>query len=249
MMALDLREFGDWPLSWRITACMALALLALGLPWALLTRPILIERQALAETENTLQTRLKQAKEQVNALPPLPPETAEISPPLPNLPVLMTTIAEVAQASGLRHGQLRPHPVKTADTDEVDAGSRIELRLHGTWPQLGRFAADLAAPTWEATLGLRDIRLRASSSPDVLELSAIISVYERPVVHPVLVSAQHSHQVSGRNPFADTTTRIYRTNPQTVIGRIGNGRGQAGLVLGADGQLRRVKIAQPSHRE
>jgi len=241
---LDLREFGDWPLSWRAAACMALMLLACGLPWVVLTRPASAERQALVVVANELHIRLRHAREQADALPPVPSEHAgTASLPLPDIPVLMTAIAECAQAAGLRDGKFRPLPVISAATEmEDDTNDRIELRLHGTWQQLGRFASDLAALTPDAILSLRDIHLRASSDIALLELTAIVAVYPHSANDLVFVSEQSRYGTSGRNPFAVTTARPGRTSAQAVVGRIRNGHGQAGLVLGADGQLHRVAM-------
>jgi len=234
----DLREYGDWPLPHRAAACVLLALLTLGLPWALLTRPTSAQWQALQSAGSELQTRLLHARQQADTLPEFPPFTPDAPPP-PNVPVLITALAETAHGAGLHGGQFRPvsSPAPDAPTD----GIPIELRLHGTWPQLARFAADLATPTPGALLSLRDIRLRAqaSESTPLLELSATVLIYP----HAHAVSEQHTNAALQRNPFIDTALRSRPTNSHTVIGSLGNGQGQVGLVLTADGELRRVRGA------
>jgi len=244
LRGLDLREFGDWPLLWRSVACMVLALLACGLPWALLTRQISAELQALVVASDELQLRLRQAGEQVDALPALPPSPPEttnvVALPPPDMSALMAAMAEAAQAAGLRDGQFRPQPAAADAQAEEGAGDQIEVRLHGTWLQLGRFASDLTALTPDATLGVREIRLRASPAAALLELSAIVSVYSRPTTDFITLSEPVQYTLPERNPFADHAVRSGKGRPQTVVGSIRTGLGQAGLVLGEDGQLRRV---------
>jgi len=234
----DLREYGDWPLPHRAAACVLLALLTLGLPWALLTRPTSAQWQALKSAEHDVQTRLLHARQQADTLPEFPPLTPDTPPP-PNVPALITALAETAHTAGLHGGQFRPvsSPAPDAPTD----GIPIELRLHGTWPQLTRFADDLATPAPDAIVTLRDIRLRAqaSESTPLLELSATVLIYP----HAHAVSEQHTIAVPERDPFIDASNRARPTNAHTVIGSLGNGQGQVGLVLTADGELRRVRGA------
>jgi len=247
---LDLREFGDWPLSWRVIACMLLALLAFGLPWALLTYPISIERQALMMAESELKIRLQQARGKADAFPPLPREEVKTEPyPPPNLPALITTIAEAAQVAGLRDGQFRSQPGMTSDgPDNAEVSPRIELRLHGTWKQLGHFATDLAEPILDAVLSLHDIHLRASPRSTLLELTATASVHPRPAIPPTPVFEPYRYEFPDRNPFADASTRSPSASLQRV-GSIGTGDQQVGLVLGADGQLYRASAVQPSNQD
>jgi len=238
---LDLREFGDWPLPCRATACVLLALLALGLPWGLLTRPTSAQWQGLKSAGHDTQTRLLHSRQRMDALPALSPFLPDEPPEPVNLPALITAIAETAHAARLHGGQFRPMspPANDAPAD----GIPIELRLHGTWPQLARFASDLAAPTSDAILSLRDIRLRAQSaaSAPLLELSATIWIYPRPNVQSIPVSASQVSEGIQRNPFIDSTIRSRQTSSYTVIGSLDNGQGQVGLILTADGELRRVK--------
>jgi len=238
MTSLDLREYGDWPLPHRAAACVLLSLLAFGLPWLLLTRPTTTQWQALKSAEHDLQIRLLQTRQQADTLPELPPLTPD-EPPLLNIPALITTLAETAHTAGLHGGQFRQAPPSA--TDASTDGIPIELRLHGTWPQLTRFASDLAAPTPDATISLRDIRLRsqATESTPLLELSATVLIYP----HANAVSEHHTSAAPPRNPFIDTTFRLRPTNTHAVIGSLGNGQGQVGLVLTADGELRRVRGA------
>jgi len=250
---LDLREYGDWPRSHRAAACVLLALLVFGLPWALLTRPTSAQWQTLKSAEHDTQTRLQQSRQQVDTLPALPPFLPDEPPPPTNLPALITTIAETAQTAGLHGGQFRPtSPTATdAPTDAI----AIELRLHGTWPQLARFAAALATLKTDALLSLRDIRLRAqpqaaASTPlqgPLLELSATVLMYPRPSFQPIPVPASRTNAGVQRNPFIDSTTRSRQSNPHSVIGSLGHGREQVGLVLTADGELRRVRGSKASH--
>jgi len=238
---LDLREFGDWPLMHRAAACLLLALLALGLPWGLLTRPTSAQWQALKSAEHDIQARLLHARQRVDALPAWLPLLPDEPVQPANLPALITTIAETAQVAGLHDGQFRPASLPATDTS-ADA-IPIELRLHGTWPQLARFAADLAALKSDAILSLRDIRLRAQSqtaaSAPLLELSATV------LIHPYanVVLEHHINQGPQRNPFIDSSIRSRQTHSHTVIGRLGNGHDQVGLILTADGQLHRVKAS------
>jgi len=236
---LDVREYGDWPLSYRVMACTLLALLAFALPWFALTRAILAERQALAVVERELQTRLLQARQQVDALPSLPPDMAEPeAAPVPDIPALITGIAETAQAAGLHGGQFRPisPPATGASAD----AALIELRLHGGWPQLVRFAAALAVPGRDAVLGLHDLRLRAQASPGaMLELSATVWIHPHSGTGVIPLPTPAANASAPRNPFTGMTTRA-SVNPDAVVGSLRNGRGHARLVLTADGQLRRV---------
>jgi len=235
---LDLREYGDWPLMHRAAACVLLALLAFGLPWSLLTRPTSAQWQALKSAEHDIQTRLLHARQRVDALPAWSPL----------LPDLITTIAETAQSAGLHGGQFRPMPPPATDapTDAPTDAISIELRLHGIWPQLARFAADLAALKSDAILSLRDIRLRVQSqtaaSAPLLELSATVLIYP----YANALSAQPVREGPQRNPFIDSSIRSRQTHSHTVIGRLGNGHDQVGLVLTKDGQLRRVHPPHPA---
>jgi len=241
MIQLDLRDYGDWPLSYRVATCVLSALLALGLPWVLLTRPTSAQWQALKSAEHALQTRLQQSRQQADTLPAFPSFTAdEPAPPLPNLPALVTHIAETAHAAGLHGGQFRPASLPATDASED--GIPIELRLHGTWPQLRRFATDIAAPTSDAILSLRDIRLRVQSGTSalMLELSATVWIYPHSVADSIPVSAYQMSENSLRNPFIDSTIHSHQTRSHVVIGSLSNGGDHVGLVLTADGQLRRV---------
>jgi len=236
---LDLREYGDWPLPWRAAACVVLGLLAFGLPWSFLTRQAAAQWQALKSTEHEVQTRLQHARQQVDTLPALPTFTPDESPSsAPNVPTLITAIAETAHAAGLHDGQWRPQSPKDVGME----GIPIELRLHGTWPQLARFANDLAAPAWDAVLGLRDIRLRAqaATSAPVLELSATLLIYPHPVADLIPAAVSQTSVDFQRDPFADNTISSRQTSAHTMIGRLHSGQEQVGLVLTADGQLRRI---------
>jgi len=234
---LDLREYGDWPLPWRAAACALLALLAFGLPWSFLTRPATAQWQALKSTEHDVQTRLQHARQQAGTLPAWRPSIPD-EPPTPNVPALITALAESAHAAGLHDGHWRPQAPKDVGVDAIP----IELRLHGTWPQLTRFANALAAPTWDAVLGLRDLRLRAqaATSAPVLELTATLLIHPLPVADFIPVSVSQTSVDLQRNPFADSTTRSRQTGSRTVIGRLRSGQEQVKLVLTADGQLRRI---------
>jgi len=244
---LDLREYGDWPLPWRAAACVVLALLAFGLPWSFLTRPTNVQWQALKSTEHEVQTRLQHVRQQVDALPALPTFTPDQSPlSAPNVATLITAIAETAHAAGLRDGQWRPQSPKDVAKDvgkDVGVeGIPIELRLHGTWPQLTRFANALAAPTWDAVLGLRDIRLRAQALTPVpvLELSATLLIYPHPVADLIPLAVSPTSVDLQRDPFADSSIGSRPTSAHAMIGRLHSGQEQVGLVLTADGQLRRI---------
>jgi len=241
---LDLREYGDWPLRYRVGACVLLALLAFGLPWYWLTRPTSSQWQALRSAEHELQTQLLHARQRVDALPafsPLPPD--ERPPPPVNLPALMTAIAETAQAAGLHGAQFRPLSPPATDASARD-GTYLELRLHGTWPQLTRFATDLTVLTSDAILSLQDVRLRAQPQTAVsallLELSATVRIHTRASAHPIPGSTAPLGDGVQRNPFMGSAIRSRQTNAHTVIGSLGDGQEQVELILTADGQLRRV---------
>jgi len=233
---LDLREFGDWPRPHRAATCALALLLAAALPWMLLTRPALAESQVLAAAIQDMQARLAAARQQMDNTPSLP---AAPVPAPPHLPSLMTALHAAAQAAGVRDGQFRPMPSRPAGIGTDAEFPTIELHLSGTWPQLSQFAATLAAPGRDALLGLHGLHLRAHAAPTLLELTAQMRIYPRPATAHASTRAHPGITLSARNPFADTRAPTTPPRAPLLIGSLGSEHGHTGLVLTADGHLRR----------
>jgi len=247
---LDLRDYGNWPLLHRAATCLLLALLAFALPWLGLTRSVLAERQALSIAESGVQARLLHARQQLAAWPALRLDADQALPSLrPDIPAMLTAMAGTAQAAGLHGGQFRP----ASAPDAADKGIPIELRVHGRWPQLVRFARELTAPAWDgAIVGLREIGLRAqpqATTPGlepVLELSASVWIHPRPAVHITQASGHLINTTLARNPFMGASARSPHPGARTVVGSLRSGTDELRLVLTADGELRRERA--PAHQ-
>jgi len=149
---LDPKNAGSWPLPIQLVTLLLIVLLVVGLGFWFDWRNQLSELDSLRERETTLRNSFVEKRRQAVNLPIFQAQLKDIEQSfgvllrqLPNrseMDALLTDINQAGLGRGLQFELFRPAPQETFS--EFYAELPINIRLSGSYQELGQFAADIA---------------------------------------------------------------------------------------------------------
>ena len=149
---LDPKNAGSWPLAVQLVTLLLIVLLVVGAGFWFDWRNQLSELDSLREREATLRNSFVEKKRQAVNLPIFQAQLKDIEQSfgvllrqLPNrseMDALLTDINQAGLGRGLQFELFRPAPQETFS--EFYAELPINIRLSGSYQELGQFAADIA---------------------------------------------------------------------------------------------------------
>ena len=149
---LDPKNAGSWPLPIQLVTLLLIVLLVVGGGFWFDWRNQLSELDSLRERETTLRNSFVEKKRQAVNLPIFQAQLKDIEQSfgvllrqLPNrseMDALLTDINQAGLGRGLQFELFRPAPQETFS--EFYAELPINIRLSGSYQELGQFAADIA---------------------------------------------------------------------------------------------------------
>lgn len=149
---LDPKNAGSWPLPIQLVTLLLIVLLVVGVGFWFDWRNQLSELDSLRERETTLRNSFVEKKRQAVNLPIFQAQLKDIEQSfgvllrqLPNrseMDALLTDINQAGLGRGLQFELFRPAPQETFS--EFYAELPINIRLSGSYQELGQFAADIA---------------------------------------------------------------------------------------------------------
>jgi type IV pilus assembly protein PilO len=149
---LDPKNAGSWPLAVQLVTLLLIVLLVVAVGFWFDWRNQLSELDSLREREATLRNSFVEKKRQAVNLPIFQAQLKDIEQSfgvllrqLPNrseMDALLTDINQAGLGRGLQFELFRPAPQETFS--EFYAELPINIRLSGSYQELGQFAADIA---------------------------------------------------------------------------------------------------------
>lgn len=149
---LDPKNAGSWPLPVQLVTLLLIVLIVMGVGFWFDWRNQLSELDSLRERETTLRNSFVEKKRQAVNLPIFQAQLKDIEQSfgvllrqLPNrseMDALLTDINQAGLGRGLQFELFRPAPQETFS--EFYAELPINIRLSGSYQELGQFAADIA---------------------------------------------------------------------------------------------------------
>lgn len=149
---LDPKNAGSWPLPVQLVTLLLIVLIVVGVGFWFDWRNQLSELDSLRERETTLRNSFVEKKRQAVNLPIFQAQLKDIEQSfgvllrqLPNrseMDALLTDINQAGLGRGLQFELFRPAPQETFS--EFYAELPINIRLSGSYQELGQFAADIA---------------------------------------------------------------------------------------------------------
>jgi len=146
------KNAGSWPLPIQLVTLLLIVLLVVGVGFWFDWRNQLSELDSLRERETTLRNSFVEKKRQAVNLPIFQAQLKDIEQSfgvllrqLPNrseMDALLTDINQAGLGRGLQFELFRPAPQETFS--EFYAELPINIRLSGSYQELGQFAADIA---------------------------------------------------------------------------------------------------------
>ncbi|MDA8361047.1 MAG: type 4a pilus biogenesis protein PilO [Gammaproteobacteria bacterium] len=179
---VDLNDLASAPYSVKAVGVGLITILLAGLGYFFLMRGDMAKIQALRVQETALKQQFIQVKNEAINLPAYKVQMREMKvrfkqllQQLPNtthMPDFVTEVTQAGQACGLEIELLQPQAEKPR---QFYAELPIKLAVAGSYAQLGRFVADIAALPRIVTLG--DVTLKADKGGDRLSMSLMAKTY------------------------------------------------------------------------
>jgi type IV pilus assembly protein PilO len=182
---LEFSNAGNWPIQYKLAACIALMVVLIGATWYFL----ISDQRALLATKEAEETRLRedfQSKQGRAAnLEPLKQQLAQMEvmlqqmlrqlPSKNEMPDLIVDVSQTALASGISNELFQPG---TENRLEFYAEKPIALRMVGTYHQFGAFVSGVASLPRVVIMTMHDISLKPRNPGDnTLVLEGTVKTY------------------------------------------------------------------------
>lgn len=179
---IDFNDFGSWPIWFKIAmaAVICVSILFAGY-WFIVKDQIadlerhqkqevslkktFLDKKALAINLEAYRQQMKEMQETFGAMLRQLPNKTEV-------PELLIDITQAGLGRGLQFQLFKPKSRRVAD---FYAQLPIDLKVRGSYHQLGGFVSDLAALPRIVTVG--NLSLKRPKGSGLLEMSAVISTY------------------------------------------------------------------------
>lgn len=179
---IDFNDFSSWPIWFKITMAAVVCVLILFAGYWFIVKDQIADLERHQKQEVGLKNTYLDKKALAINLEAYKKQMAEMQETfgtmlrqLPNkteVPELLIDITQAGLGRGLQFELFRPKPKRVAD---FYAQLPIDIKVHGTYHQLGQFVSDLAALPRIVTVGNLSLAPRKGSS--LLEMTAVTSTY------------------------------------------------------------------------
>ena len=205
---LDFNNAGSWPIQVKIGACVLLGLLIVGAVWYFVVSDKRVVLEQREQTERDLKKDFETKQGRAANLEPLKQQLAQMEvmlqqmlrqlPSKNEMPDLIVDVSQTALASGITNELFQPG----AETRrEFYAEKPIELRMVGTYHQLGAFVSGVASLPRVVIMTMHDISLtprNGNESTLVLEGTVKTYRYLDEEEEAVAVTSQPERKPGGR---------------------------------------------------
>jgi type IV pilus assembly protein PilO len=185
LRSLDTKNPGSWPLPIKLTACVMLIVVIIGLTWYFKVSTQREELAALQATEQNLRTEFEDKQGRAANLEPLKQQLAQMElmlqqmlrqlPSKNEMPDLIVDVSQTALATGISNELFQPGP---ETQKEFYAEKPISLRMVGTYHQFGAFVSGVASLPRVVIMTMHNISLTPrAGKPGLLVLSGTIRTY------------------------------------------------------------------------
>jgi type IV pilus assembly protein PilO len=182
---LEFSNAGNWPLSYKLAACIALMIVIIGATWYFV---ISDQRVVLAQKETEeqgLRTTFQDKQGRAANLEPLKQQLAQMEvmlqqmlrqlPSKNEMPDLIVDVSQTALASGISNELFQPGAENRL---QFYAEKPITLRMVGTYHQFGAFVSGVASLPRVVIMTMHDISLTPrEGTEDTLVLSGTVKTY------------------------------------------------------------------------
>lgn len=180
---LDLNDVGSWPVAVKVVAITALCAVLLGLGYWFDTSDQMEALDQARQKEQTLKEQFKKKQFRATNLEGYKSQLADIErsfgtmlrqlPSKTEVAELLVDISQAGLANGLEFELFKPRAEIPA---EFYAELPIDVRVTGTYHDVGRFVSDVAALPRIVTL--HDINIVAAGKDGQLKMSAVAKTYK-----------------------------------------------------------------------
>lgn len=181
LRSVDLNDIPSWPRSVKIAAAVLIALIILGVGYWFIIKDQLAELEKTERAELALREEFSEKKALAVNLEAYKQQMVEMQErfgvllrQLPNkteVPELLIDITQTGLGRGLQFDLFQPRNKRVAD---FYAELPINIRVRGTYHQLGEFVSDVAALPRIVTI---DDLVLSPSGGDKLTMSAVAKTY------------------------------------------------------------------------
>lgn len=179
---IDINDFSSWPIWFKIAMAAVICVLILFAGYWFIVKDQIadlerqqkqeaalkktfLEKKALAINLEAYRQQMKEMQETFGAMLRQLPNKTEV-------PELLIDITQAGLGRGLQFQLFKPKGRRVAD---FYAQLPIDLKVSGTYHQLGEFVSDLAALPRIVTVGNLSLKPRKGSG--LLDMSAVVSTY------------------------------------------------------------------------
>ncbi|KFN49358.1 type 4a pilus biogenesis protein PilO [Arenimonas composti] len=182
---LDFNNAGNWPIQYKMAACVALMAVIIAATWYfLVTDQRVIIEQKEAE-ERALRADFQEKQGRAANLEPLKQQLAQMEvmlqqmlrqlPSKNEMPDLIVDVSQTALASGINNELFQPGPENRL---QYYAEKPISLRMVGTYHQFGAFVSGVASLPRVVIMTMHDISLTPRGNGDnTLVLAGTVKTY------------------------------------------------------------------------